>query len=109
MLFKTNLLQKKLGLMIIYVNFLNYSTLPGWLPGNMHALSASCLQLHLHEFVGYMWSFCVSVPVNICLAVELIQTCQPLKKENLETCDKKSGDSTFSPINIKQTFFHLGY
>lgn len=51
----------------------------------------------------------ISVLVNICLGVELIQTCQLLIKENLETCDKKSGDSTFSPVKIKQTFLHLGY
>ena len=51
----------------------------------------------------------ISVLLNICSGVELIQTCQPLIQENLETCDKKSGDSTFSPIKIKQTFFHLEY
>ena len=44
--------------------------------------------------------------------VVFFQTCQPVIKENLETHEKKSGDSTksseilfFSPIKIKQTLF----
>ena len=44
-----------------------------------------------------------------------LQTCQPLIKENLETHEKKSGDSKkcseipfFSPIKIKRIFLFIG-
>lgn len=47
--------------------------------------------------------------------VFLLQTCQPPKKENLETYEKQLGDSTksteipfFFPNKIKQTLFPFG-